>query len=760
MGLFSSKYVTNVSTTVARVIEDHSLPNSLKHGALKGLLEDPEQIVEYIQEEMVGSLGIKAHSMFRYGKNTYLYGLPSGSIHASDDGRDVAQTTIASIVGQSVTLDYYHFGVLNNLHVGWVKLITEHGYNTKTNVLGNLTAAKGKPVVLNNMVVVVQEATLPELSNGSLDQWGTPPWATSQATGGSNDLFLNAVNTVVKPQHLFEVDATAANDYVRVEYSWLEDVVAQVEGVNITRQQKQTGSFRIELLGLDDNAAWHQAKYTRADGEIGYWLYQAGTNTYPEIDSLHDPDHDENGSYFPFGYFRYAKVSGLQDKNSDWFKHSKKLMNCIGIDYETVTDAIHQNPGIENVEQAMLTMAVPAVTENQVEMRYLFDYFSELMVLTGGSLGSHPIGDTNGIKELINKVLNGGMADNAIIIQDKRFKMALSFRGIYKTIVQGSIGDIGTYACGWNMRTTTEDFKDVNTGESAPWNTTTRAHWYRKQVSDTQYEEVQVSNLKMTYYIYGDYTTVGDENDDILLVPIDKFITNNYTLKVREELYARSLHYVFNSRVITEVKWYQQGWFRALMVVAAIVITIITQGATWQAIGAALVAGTITIEAVIYMIAIAILKYVAISIAVKLFIKVVGVKFALIVAIVAAIAGSYQAIEAGSIKGAPWASQLLQASTSISKGVNLELKREFAELKVDAENFQQYTKDQKEKLDAAKNLLVNDTDYLTPIVIFGEKPTEYFQRTVHSGNIGVLGLDAISAYVDVALQLPKLTDTL
>ena len=215
MGLFSSKYQTTVATNVARVIEDHSLPDSVKHGAIKGLLDDDGQFIENVLEEIVTGVGVKADRMYRYGKTKYTFGLPMSDIQESTSGKDDIKALIAQLVGQSITLDYYHFGALNNLHTGWVMLCRDHGYNAKTNVLGSLTAAKGKPVMLTNMAVVVTEASLLELANGSLDQWGAPADAGSVVTGNAEfDILLRGVNATKKPK-LFELDVAAANDYLR-----------------------------------------------------------------------------------------------------------------------------------------------------------------------------------------------------------------------------------------------------------------------------------------------------------------------------------------------------------------------------------------------------------------------------------------------------------------------------------------------------------------------------------------------------------------
>lgn len=760
MGLFSSKFKTTVGTTAARVIEDATLPDSVKHGAVKGMFDDSGQFVENILEELTNSIGVKADRMYNYGKNKYAYGLPKSNLLVSTSGKTVVRDQIAQIVGQSVTLDYYHLGALNNLHWGWTKLVADHGYNPNTNVLGDLSTAKGKPVKLTNIVVVVTEASLQELGDGSLDQWGPSPAAGSQVTGNLEfDILLRGVN-LEKEKELFQLDATAPNDYLRVEYVWAEDVPVVVEGVSITRTQMTRDSFNIQLTGLDEVSDWHQAKYTRADGQIGYWMYKDDSGVYPQIDDLHNPEYDESGSYFPFGYFRFNATSGNANKNLDWYKQSKKLMDYVGIDYEAVTDAIHQNPNITQVEQAMLMMSVPAVTTNQMEMRYLFDYFKQLLAVTDGDLQTNkPYQSSGSIIENIARKLDSSRLDASIVIQDARFKMALGFRHISRNVVQGSIGAIGTYSSGWGNETITETGTNVNGGAPVTWDTNVKSHWYRKQIRTHQYEEIRVHNLKVIYHIYGEYTATADEDDDILLIPLDRSITKHYSIPDRELLYARSMHYIFNSRVVTEIKWYQQGFFKALLIVAAIVMTIYTFGNTWQSIGAALAAGTITIQAVVYMFAIAILKYIAVTIAIRLFVKLVGVKLAFIVAIVAAIAGAYQAIEAGSMAGAPWASEMLQVATGLTKGINTELQRDFNDLKKESDSFQLFVKEEQKKLDEANKLLEN-SNWMTPLIIFGEKPNDYYNRTVHSGNIGVLSLDAISAYVDTSLKLPELTDTL
>lgn len=771
MGLFSSKYETKVATTINRVIEDHSLPNSIKHGAIAGLFQDEgEQFTENILESLVSSFGVKANLMYNYAKDHYTFGLPSSTNLVSTSGQADVQAKIAALVGQSVTMDYYHFGAYNNLHIGWVKLIADHGYNAKTNVLGTLSTAKGKPVMLTNIAVCVTDATLDEMSNGSLAIWGPSPNAGGHSTTGDSVFLdtLRKVNALTKPNP-FELDPTAANDYLRVEYTWEEEYTAVVEGVTVTRKRMATDSFSIQILGFDVEGEYHQAKYTRADDEIGYWIYKSGAGTYPEIDSLHDTKHLPAGSYFPWAYFRVDGQRGNANKKSDFYKQTKKMVKYLNIDYDQVTDAIHGNPDINKVEQAMLMMGVPAVTSNQVEMRYLFDFFAQMLKENGGnpSAAAPYIPQGTGIlSAMLLSILNPSMTEGATVIQDSKFKLSLGFRHINRAIVQGTIGTgkVGHYTSGWETEVITETGTTVPTNPGGPTtpvtkSVTVKTHWYRKQTTETQYEEIRVNDLKMKYWVYKQYAVTSDENAGILLIPVDRSITSRYSIPVREELYARSLHYVFNSKVVTEIKWYQKGWFRSLTIIVAIVITVLSWGSTWQTIGASLAAGTITIAGVAYMLVMKIIEQIVIAQIIKLFVKAVGVKFAMVVAIIAALAGAYQAIEADSVAGSPWGAELLQLSTGLTKGINMELQRDFNGLKKEADDFQLFVKEEQKKLDEANKLLEN-SNWMTPLVIFGEKPHDFYQRTVHSGNIGVLGLDAISEFVDVSLQLPQLTDTL
>jgi hypothetical protein len=732
MGLFSSKYVTQVGTVASRLIEDDRLPNSVDTGTIKSFFQDGN-IADYVIEELAASIGVRAERMYNYAEDHYVHGLPSGEVYSSTQGRAQVEAVIEANEGQQVLIEYSHFGPPNTLHVGWMKLISDHGYSTETNQLAGLTTTKGVPVYLKDMVVVVPESQKNSFEAGALAQWGR----SAQAGYTPDRAVLDNAVAAMTEQSLVNVSSTATALHLKVTYVW--------QPVN---QALQEDTFTISMSGIDDAADYFHAKYI-VNGTTKYWIYKNDSGTYPTLDAVYTEGPAVSGSYFPFAYFRYNKQSVISNKNTDAYRTSKKLVKYLGIDYDIMAESIDENPDIADVEQAMLVMGVPAVSTDPIECRYLFDYFDTLHATMDGTTLS-------ALSSVKTALQSGRPKQNTIVIKDAQFKMALHNEGIYKRMVAGSIGNVGTHTSVFESVNVDVDYYDTESGTTSVISTPTKVHKYRRQVADGLYEEIYVSNLKMTYFVFQEYTTTADEEDDILLIPIDRTISQNYSIGDREILYARSLHMVFNSRVVTKVKWYQTGVFRTLMIIIAIVITIYTGGSDGgQAIAQALgLSGAAALVAIV--IVDVILTGLILQKAFKLFVKVFGQDVATLIAVLAIVYGGYKLYSMGGVTGAPWAQSMLQLSSGIQQAV---LQDKFSDLLDQAEQFKLLTEESNKLLETAQELL-EQRHLLSPFIIFGEKPEDFYNRTVHYGNIGTLGITAISSYVDVALTLPKLNDTL
>lgn len=737
---FKSKEVTTVGTQVQRVIDDASLPQSIRAGAIKALFQDGN-ITDYTLEELVASIGARAEKMYRYADSKYTWGLPSGEIYSSTQGKAQVEQAIEQIEGQQVSMEYSHYGSVNVLHVGWIKLIADYGYDPETNELKTLSTQKGKTVYLKDMIPLVPVSQITTIEHVRIAAWGTP------ANSGPTPLRSGGMGRASS----VATSSTAADAMVQATAIWSDGTyLTDSEGNKYLKTFEQT--IYLDTSGYDTTANYFQAKYY-LEGKAKFWTYKMGVGTYVALDQVYTQGPAVNGSYFPFLYFRFDKHSTNSDKSSAAYKTSKKAAKILGVDFDAMADAINENPDIGDVEQAMMVLGLPAQSSDKLESRYLFDYFdSQYLAMDGASTSSEAA------------VLRGLTGDpswgnwtgtaNAVAIQDRRFKMALSNSGIFKRLVAGSIGPIGTYTSSYEPYTAMQTLTDAD-GFGYEQAYVIKLHKYRHQLSKGIYEEIVVQDLSMTYYIWNGYNTTGDENDTILLIPIDRTISERYSLKDREQLYARSLHLVFNARTTQKIKWYQQEWFRIVLIVIAVVLTVMdggTDGGSWIASVLELTGTEAIIATAIFNLAVGLVIMPAVF---KLFVKVFGQQAAEIVAIAALIYSIYT-LSVNGVKGAPLASDLLMLSSGLEQAV---LRVKFSDLQTEEQSLRQYQEEEQKRLDEAQKLLETST-VLNPIVIFGEKPEDFYNRTIHFGNIGTLGITAISSYVDIALTLPKIYDTL
>ena len=121
MGLFSSRRVTTVGTSVSRLIEDDNVPQSVRTALAKSIFNDGN-IPDYVMEELIGSIGVRAERVYRYAEQSYTHGLPSGKIFGAEEGKEDVQAVLEALEGQDITVDYSYYAPPNTLHIGWLKL--------------------------------------------------------------------------------------------------------------------------------------------------------------------------------------------------------------------------------------------------------------------------------------------------------------------------------------------------------------------------------------------------------------------------------------------------------------------------------------------------------------------------------------------------------------------------------------------------------------------------------------------------------------
>jgi len=730
MGLFSSKRRVSVSASAMRLIEDAQLPDAVKTGLVTAIFENGDP-ADYVMEELVSSIGAKAERMFQYGKTGYVYGLPSGQKTDKGDMRRAVQTQLNFLASTTVDMAYSELSAPNVLHMAWTTLVEDHGYSSSTNQLGLLTTQLGTPVYLKDMVIVVPATEADNLDSPRYSQWGLPPNAGYTPQRPIQDAATVALLGAALKHSPVVVEATAVEPYVRVSYVW-------ETALNTFEKVAHEASFSIPIGGVDEEADYYQAAYT-ANGVRVYWMYLAGSGTYSALDSFYESPVTASGTYFPLTHFRQNKAKLHTDKNSEAYKSSAKLIKRLGLDYDALADGIAENPSASDIEQAFMMMAVPAVSSNEIECRYLFDYFDNQFYNGSAALAIS-----------VSRFFSSSTPANTTVIQDGRFKMVLGNAGVIKRRVAGNIGKVGTYTSGITTREIPYEYVDDESGETIESVNVIKYHFYRQQITESLYDEIGVDSLRMTYYVYGGYNVIGEDTAQLLLIPLDHSITDDYSSKDREQLYARSLHFVFTSLQITKVKWYQSGLFKLVLTVISIVMIVNGIPAGYTILGLTALQTIVAIVLISQIVGMYLLPVIF-----KFFVKVLGQDLAILIAIAAFVYGGYQVTQFG-IKGAPYASELLSFSTGLQNAV---MQDKFNDLAQSVTDFKLVTDKQTELLEAG-NKLLETTSFLSPFAVMGEAPQDFYNRSIHTGNIGLLAISAISSYVDIALKLPELNDTL
>lgn len=757
MGLFSSKKKTEVETTVVRVVEDNLIPETAKASLLRYSMNGDvnASVAESMLDDMLGSLAFRGDRMYEYAKKSYAYGLPKSNLVSVTQGNDVVRQVVSSVVGKSVTLEYCHYAAYNSIHYGWKTITEQYGYDANSNELKKLSTQLGTTVWLKDMVAVFCQNTVNQAEPGILDTWGTAAnagYTPARLLGG-------LVNGVMEPTP-YVIDTLAGHDTVEVIYTYRKD------------GKLVDGKLVLNVDPPNEESEYFQVKYryaTTVSGktvdQYGYWTYQADTGLFPELDKLFETNFSALGSYMPRAYFRLDRknLATVERKNTAEYKTTKKLLKYLSIDYQDMAESIYDNTDLEYIEQAFLMMGVPIDGKSEAERQYLFAFFNALFYSTDGAFAYN-----NPLREAANEFTRRG--SRAIRIQDKGFTMTLAYQGIAKRRMAGKIGPIGSHShsSGTEQYKETVTYREGGRQTNGTRTVSVKYHAYKRQLTLALYDEVRVYEPRLTYHIWSKYNYVAGSGKNQLLVPLDHAITDLIPLSERETLYYKSLHFVFNSRVTTKTKWYQTGVFKIVVVIVAIVIAVFT--GQWQAAYAALAAAAAAgMVALALTILTFIVKTLVVQYAFKLFAKAVGPEFALVAAVVGAIVGVGMSMtSAQGSSTALWGERLLQSSVGLSKGAGGAIQEDMKDLQGDWADFQSYQETQNAALKKGQDLLqtTNLLDplmfteaHLTPQIRFGESPQDYFTRTVHAGNVGVVGIDAVSYYHDMALTLPRLSDS-
>lgn len=496
MGWFSSKTKHYVDTQVARVVEDESVPNTLKNAIVTGLFQEDQSPATSILNAALRGPGRQFESMYRYAKRGgYVYGLPDITVRHSMEGNDVARNVVETkIENKPVDIKYVFYRGLNNTHMAWKELVETYDINKNTYEMRSLyeirqdsrtdeqkanndprpypDANLDKRVFLDKIISYHKLDPENLIDPQSLGVWGNdytdniansfnPGIADVLPGGDTTDLY----EAKLGDEEGFEIlchwiKRTAV--YETLTQAELDE--GKKPRLLRIDEEKIQESFYHSLESWDQNLEYFHICYTYEEtvGDITetiwrYRIYDPATNNYPELNEIYESYVDSNeatqGSYFPFAILisrgtEEKRVDRTIDDGSEAFKSTKKLLKYLTLDIEEIGKALrgevedddtpeNEKQSMEDIQQAIMMMGVPMASSDPIDIEYLYRYFDNIHKTI------YPDGEGEGTNYSETAGLNGGITEKmyALEIGDADYKTVISFDRITKKIIEGQLTD-------------------------------------------------------------------------------------------------------------------------------------------------------------------------------------------------------------------------------------------------------------------------------------------------------------------------------
>lgn len=580
-------------------------------------------------------LDTNVDKMQDYARTSYKLGLPSG------------ESLSGKIVTNAELIPYIKGEIAHPDDI----LVTEHLYTTFTPgvaILDFLQNTRGYNKNTTEIATFPAGMAFTQYWSEELNQYATKVFVESvtvAADGVSADVEYRMMINRPAAQHF---SGSYADIVGSIEDQWIEDAASPyIENVPIPN--------------ADPNQIWNReilvAVYYLLDAQgvvssnQQIWFYHIEDDLYP---ALH-PDHTQhNDEYMPVVPIRFNNVDltdpttqNVPEDITNLWSTSKYLLSLVNLDLESLGQRLNANPDIAEMDHAYVTWGVDLQTEFVPSLRYLGDFFDAMFQIQEtneldflNSLSNPTIEDEPVSRYSFNQYgrlqyLNTEVPENAF----KEYGLVLDLQYDYITVdeevdVIGSIGHATKEIEPYNV--TVVDNRYTSEGElGEQTRTVTRYRLIIKtQETESQIRVIKVHNPELRNWIYGRkhvLTTLdmvmADDDEHNFVIPLQYNLTLQYEKQERAVLFANTALLIINSFEKIKLKWYQRGWFKAVIMIVAMIITA-WSGQAWL-IELAATAGK-GIMALILFLGKSALFALAISYAAKFVVQFLGEKFGII----------------------------------------------------------------------------------------------------------------------------------
>jgi hypothetical protein len=382
-------------------------------------------------------------------------------------------------------------------------------------------------------------------------------------------------------------------------------------------------------------------------------------------------------------------------------------------------------------------------------------------------------------KSTLNQAFKTYKVTNVTDDIDGEYSQTFSYATVTKTTTLGIIGSVGHYVKTLKAFSTTSS---LDTALLPNFDTVSVS----KQITLTEYETYTIygmTTVNRVNYEDGGYkdikNTVSIGVKDVnkkgtFVVPLFKNITKEMNDLIEERFLSDSLILYVQTINEIQLEWFQSDFFKWLIIIIVIIIVIVVtifSGGTASPYAIYVAQGII---AALYATAIIVIQQIVIAVVISLILKamiailtpLIGVEAAAaLTAIVAVAIMLYTGYgDAEFLADLPWAEVLLKTGAcivnTVASALDFENTQELLKLTAEMAGFTTYAGLVTKELDKGMDLLGTPIENLlystvNSLFIVKETPNDFYHRTIHQGNVGIMSIDAVSSYTHNKLLLPK-----
>lgn len=695
MGLFS-KTVTTYASQAMSLIEDNPkfIPATIRKAILSG-----SDIMSSIQGALTNNIALSAKHYYTYGRDHYLYGLPTGTFVGYYVDVDAIHGVLESIEGVPVYLAsataasepdgrFFILPWLNSVSYSWE--------DNSFTYLGRECTFKSAEVTADNTVTLTYQYEITPVNEA-------PTLFTASLILSTNVTFNSLY--VLAIYYLLDESGLPTGDAKFFTYLVSSEVYPEITPTNTKAQEAPyypVVPIRYNNTSLSNMDGYSTAKKLLKKIGVNIDDVLAGIENNPDIKDIDYAfiilgfNMDTTSSYaveYMHNYFSFLADNSTYDKMSFATWHDK------------FADGEVNNPPPMN-----RLVVSDVMYKSEITYKYITKKVVSGVIGTTGTVDKEII-----LRERERYYIGNGVEfsfNSAFYLEDSSLLL--------------------------RKQITASSYEEIEVRGLTHTNIVNGAN--RKGRIESTLKEV-----------------VEDKDNNNFIVPLNSYIFD-HTLSVtkRINLMYDCIQIIINSYKKTKLKWYQTGFFQFVMLVITIALTIYglpELGVTLQTATAAEIAVMLTTQLAIA---------VAVQLAVRIAIKALGVNGALAaILIVVATVATYRFAGGSGMKNLPWAKEMMSAVNTLPSAYNKEVSAMTKDIMEDMAAFQQSAQTQLDEIHKKLEEITKQSN-LDPLGIFAlmdyypnESIDDYYYRHCHMGNPGVLTLDAITDYVDNMLNIKQ-----